>query len=107
MTVSTATTMTASLSWARTSRATRQREPQQQPYLPRDAQPFPPRDQQAHNRQQHQPQPLCSRTKADTKADRMTGGCRPSSPAAAADNSNPGSNGHDQGDRNQGDQQPR
>src|SRR6476659_3602543 len=33
------------------------REPQQQPYLPRDAQPFPPRDQQVQNRQQHQPQP--------------------------------------------------
>ena len=32
------------------------REPQQQPYLPRDAQPFPPRDQQVHNRPQHQPQ---------------------------------------------------
>src|SRR4029450_7819140 len=26
------------------------REPQQQPYLPRDAQPFPPRDQKVHNR---------------------------------------------------------
>jgi hypothetical protein len=35
------------------------REPQQQPYLPRDAQPFPPRDQQAPQqggRHQHQPQ---------------------------------------------------
>jgi len=30
-------------------------QPQQQPYLPRDAQPFPPRDQQQHSRPQHQP----------------------------------------------------
>src|SRR5471030_913582 len=32
-----------------------QHVPQEQPYLPRDAQPFPPRDQQQHSRPQHQP----------------------------------------------------
>ena len=76
-----------------------QREPQQQPFLPRDAQPFPSRDQQQPRQQQpaqqHQPQPYSGEADANGLPAFITGG-QPGQP-------NGGTNGHDnqqQGDRN-------
>jgi hypothetical protein len=75
------------------------REPQQQPFLPRDAQPFPPRDQQQQPRQQqpaqqHQPQPYGGETDMNGLPAFITGG--------QPGQQNGGANGHDnqqQGDR--------
>jgi Domain of unknown function (DUF4167) len=74
-----------------------QREPQGQPYLPRDAQPFPPRDQQVqqHQRpQQHQPssQPQPSDEESNGLPAFITGG-------APQPQMNGGPNGHEQGER--------
>ena len=76
------------------------REPQQQPYLPRDAQPFPPREQQVHNRPQHQQQPYPQPTQGGHEGGQELGGL----PAFitggnAQPQQNPSSNGHDQPDR--------
>ena len=76
------------------------REPQQQPFLPRDAQPFPPRDQQQARQQQqpaqqHQPQPYGGESDMSNGLPAfITGGQQPQQ--------NGGANGHDnqqQGDR--------
>ncbi len=71
-----------------------QREPQPQPYLPRDAQPFPSRDQ-VQNRPQHQPQhqPEGGQDMGSLPAF-ITGGNQPQQNIG-------GGNGHEQGDRNQ------
>jgi hypothetical protein len=75
------------------------REPQQQPYLPRDAQPFPPRDQQVQNRpqqQQQQPYPQPNQGGQDVgglPAFITGGGGQPQQ--------NSGPNGYDQADRGQ------
>ena len=74
------------------------REPQQQPYIPRDAQPFPPGDQQVHNRQQHQPQPF-----HPNQGGQDVGGLPAFITGGGQPQQNSGQNGHDQGDRNQGD----
>jgi type II secretory pathway pseudopilin PulG len=66
------------------------REPQPQPYLPRDAQPFPPRDQQARPAPQY---PAAEEQNAGGLPAFITGGNQPQ-PSA-------GSNGHDQGERGQ------
>ena len=68
------------------------REPQAQPYLPRDAQPFPPRDQQV--RPQQQP-PMGDEQGGSGLPAFITGGNQPQP--------NVGGNGHDQGERGQGD----
>jgi hypothetical protein len=77
-----------------------QREPQQQPFMPRDAQPFPSRDQQQQPRQQQQPvqqqqpQPYGGDSDANGLPAFITGG-QPGQP-------NGGTNGHDnqqQGER--------
>jgi hypothetical protein len=78
------------------------REPQQQPYLPRDAQPFPPRDQQVHNRPQHQSQPQQPPSQGGHEGGQDVGGL----PAFITGGGQPqqqnaGSNGYDQGDRGQ------
>src|SRR6516225_236094 len=78
------------------------REPQQQPYLPRDAQPFPPRDQQVHNRQQHQPQPYHP-NQGGHEGGQDVGGLPAFITGGGQPQQNSGQNGHDQGDRNQGD----
>jgi hypothetical protein len=72
------------------------REPQGQPYLPRDAQPFPPRDQAQHGRApSHQPQPY-PQQQPQGEADMnglpafITGGGGPQ----------PQANGHEQSERN-------
>jgi hypothetical protein len=74
------------------------REPQGQPYLPRDAQPYPPRDQQQHQPrpQQHQPysQPQPSEQEANGLPAFITGSGAPPQPQM-----NGGPNGHEQGDR--------
>jgi hypothetical protein len=67
------------------------REPQPQPYLPRDAQPFPPRDQQQQPRQQQQPYPQSSgEGDANALPAFITGG----QPQQGG-----GQNGHEQGER--------
>ncbi len=94
-------------------------QPQQQPFLPRDAQPFPPRDQQVQNRpqqqhpqqqhpqqqhpQQHQPQQQQPSQGGNDGAQELgalpafiTGGGQPQQNSGQQ---NP--NGHDQGDRGQ------
>ncbi|HET9717099.1 MAG TPA: DUF4167 domain-containing protein [Pseudolabrys sp.] len=80
------------------------REPQQQPYLPRDAQPFPPRDQQMHHRppQQHQ-QPYHQHAQQSGEGGQDVGGLPAFITGAGGGQpqQNSGSNGHDQGDRNQ------
>ncbi len=78
------------------------REPQQQPYLPRDAQPFPPRDQQVHNRQQHQSQPYHP-NQGGHEGGQDVGGLPAFITGGGQPQQNSGQNGHDQGDRNQGD----
>jgi hypothetical protein len=78
------------------------REPQQQPYLPRDAQPFPPRDQQVPNRQQHQPQPYHP-NQGGHEGGQDVGGLPAFITGSGQPQQNSGQNGHDQGDRNQGD----
>src|SRR5207344_2598341 len=78
------------------------REPQQQPYIPRDAQPFPPRDQQVHNRQQHQPQPQHP-NQGTHEGGQDVGGLPAFITGGGQPQQNSGQNGHDQGDRNQGD----
>src|SRR6476646_3704090 len=78
------------------------REPQQQPYIPRDAQPFPPRDQQVHNRQQHQPQPYHP-NQGGHEGGQDVGGLPAFITGGGQPQQNSGQNGHDQGDRNQGD----
>ncbi len=69
-----------------------QPQPQQQPYIPRDAQPFPPRDQQVPQRPQHQPQPEGDIGGLPAF---ITGGGNQPQPNMG------GGNGHDQGERNQ------
>jgi len=78
-----------------------QREPQPQPYLPRDAQPFPPRDQAQHNRapaQQPQPYPQQQQQQQPQGESDMNGlpafitGSGGPQPQAQA-------NGHEQGER--------
>ncbi len=70
------------------------REPQPQPYLPRDTQPFPPRDQQAQHvrqpHQQHQPEG----SEVGGLPAFITGGGQTQQNIG-------GGNGHDQGDRGQ------
>src|SRR6185295_6756462 len=78
------------------------REPQQQPYIPRDAQPFPPRDQQVQNRQQHQPQPYHP-NQGGHEGGQDVGGLPAFITGGGQPQQNSGQNGHDQGDRNQGD----
>jgi hypothetical protein len=73
------------------------REPQQQPYLPRDAQPFPPRDQQVHNRPQHQQQPH----QPNQGGGQDVGGLPAFITGSGQPQQNPAQNGHDQGDRGQ------
>jgi hypothetical protein len=72
------------------------REPQPQPYLPRDAQPFPPRDQQVQRPQQQQP---TGDEQSATGLPAFITGNQP--PPNVGGN---GPNGHDQGERgHQGD----
>jgi hypothetical protein len=85
-------------------------QPQQQPYIPRDAQPFPPRDQQVQNRPQHQQQPYQQPNQQPNQSGHeggqevgglpafITGGGGGGQPQQ---NSGPNQNGHDQGDRGQ------
>src|SRR6476660_7969442 len=79
------------------------REPQQQPYLPRDAQPFPPRDQQVQNRPQHQPQPNQQQPNQGGQGGQEVGGLPAFITGGGQPQQNPGQNqnGHDQGDRGQ------
>lgn len=89
------------------------REPQQQPYLPRDAQPFPPRDQQAQNRpqhqQQHQPQhqqqpqqqPYPQTNQGGQEGGQDVGGLPAFITGGGQPQQNSGQNGYDQGDRGQ------
>ena len=80
------------------------REPQQQPYLPRDAQPFPPRDQQVHNRPQHQPQQYQQQpNQGGQEGGQEVGGLPAFITGGGQPQPNPGQNqnGHDQGDRGQ------
>ncbi|MGC2045779.1 MAG: DUF4167 domain-containing protein [Pseudolabrys sp.] len=78
------------------------REPQQQPYLPRDAQPFPPRDQQVQNRPQHQPQPYQQPSQqGGHEGGQEVGGLPAFITGGGQPQQNPGPNGHDQGDRGQ------
>jgi hypothetical protein len=67
------------------------REPQPQPYLPRDAQPFPPRDQ-AQPRQQPQPYPQGS-------GDGDANGGLPAFITGGQPQQNGGQNGHEQGEQ--------
>src|SRR6478736_1404450 len=76
------------------------REPQQQPYIPRDAQPFPPRDQQVHNRQQHQPQPYHP-NQGGHEGGQDVGGLPAFITGGGQPQQNSGQNGYDQGDRGQ------
>src|SRR6476660_2743364 len=76
------------------------REPQQQPYIPRDAQPFPPRDQQVHNRQQHQPQPYHP-NQGGHEGGQDVGGLPAFITGGGQQKQNSGQNGYDQGDRGQ------
>jgi Domain of unknown function (DUF4167) len=75
------------------------REPQQQPYLPRDAQPFPPRDQQAHNRAHHQPQPHQQSGQAGHEGGQDVGGLPAFITGGGQPQQNVGPNGYDQGER--------
>src|SRR5262250_1294910 len=85
------------------------REPQQQPYLPRDAQPFPPRDQQVqHNRpqqhhQQQQPyqQPGQGGQGGHEGGPEQLGGLPAFITGGGQPQQNSGPNGYDQGDRGQ------
>src|SRR6476659_2198805 len=79
-------------------------QPQQQPYLPRDAQPFPPRDQQVHNRPQHQPQQYQQQpNQGGQEGGQEVGGLPAFITGGGQPQQNPGQNqnGHDQGDRGQ------
>jgi len=82
------------------------REPQQQPYLPRDAQPFPPRDQQVQNRPQHQQPPYQQQPNQGGQGSHEGGQEVGGLPAfitggGAQPQQTSGQNGHDQGDRGQ------
>jgi hypothetical protein len=77
------------------------REPQQQPYLPRDAQPFPPRDQQMHNRPQHQPQPYQPPGQGGHEGGQEVGSLPAFITGGGQSQQNVGPNGYDQGDRGQ------
>jgi hypothetical protein len=77
------------------------REPQQQPYLPRDAQPFPPRDQQVHNRPQHQQQPNQQPGQGGPEGGNEVGGLPAFITGGGQPQQNAGPNGYDQGDRGQ------
>jgi len=78
------------------------REPQQQPYLPRDAQPFPPRDQQMHNRPQHQQQPYQQQpSQGGHEGGQDVGGLPSFITGGGQPQQNSAQNGHDQGDRGQ------
>src|SRR6478736_6622961 len=86
------------------------REPQQQPYLPRDAQPFPPRDQQVQNRpqqhqqhqpQQHQQQPYPQPNQGGHEGGQDVGGLPAFITGGGQPQQNSGQNGYDQGDRGQ------
>ena len=99
------------------------REPQQQPYLPRDAQPFPPRDQQAQNRPQHQQhqqhqqqqhqqhqqhqqqhqqqQPYPQTNQGGQEGGQDVGGLPAFITGGGQPQQNSGQNGYDQGDRGQ------
>ena len=81
------------------------REPQPQPYLPRDAQAFPPRgdQQQFHNRPQQQPQPYPQQNQAGHEGNQDVGGLPAFITGGGQPQQNTGQNGHDQGDRGQGD----
>src|SRR5689334_4832032 len=79
------------------------REPQPQPYLPRDTQPFPPRDQQFHNRpqqqqQQQQQQPYPQQSQGGHEGQDV-GGLPAFITGSGQPQQNPAQNGHDQGDR--------
>jgi len=90
------------------------REPQQQPYIPRDAQPFPPRDQQVHNRphqqqhhqqqhhhqQHHQQQPHQQPGQGGQEGGQDLGGLPAFITGGGQPQPNAG-NGYDQGDRGQ------
>jgi hypothetical protein len=67
------------------------REPQPQPYLPRDAQPFPPRDQQVQRPQQQQP------TGDEQSATGLPAFITGNQPSPNVGGNGP--NGHDQGER--------
>ena len=75
------------------------REPQPQPYLPRDAQPFPPRDQQFQNRPHQQPHPQPSQGGANEGGQEVGGLPAFITGSGGQPQQNPGQNGHDQGDR--------
>jgi hypothetical protein len=77
------------------------REPQQQPYLPRDAQPFPPRDQQVQNRPQHQQQPYPQPNQGGHEGGQDVGGLPAFITGGGQPQQNSGQNGYDQGDRGQ------
>ena len=79
------------------------REPQQQPYLPRDSQPFPPRDQQVHNRPRDQQQPYQQPNPSGQEGGQETGGLPAfiTGGGQPQQNSGQNQNGHDQGDRGQ------
>src|SRR5581483_8384626 len=80
------------------------REPQQQPYLPRDAQPFPPRDQQMHNRPQPQPQqqqPYPQPSQGGHEGGQDVGGLPAFITGGGQPQQGPGPNGYDQADRGQ------
>ena len=78
------------------------REPQQQPYLPRDAQPFPPRDQQVHKRPpQHQQPPYQQSGHGGHEGGQEVGGLPAFITGGGQPQQNAGPNGYDQGDRGQ------
>ncbi|HET7804155.1 MAG TPA: DUF4167 domain-containing protein [Pseudolabrys sp.] len=77
------------------------REPQQQPYLPRDAQPFPPRDQQVQNRPQHQQQPYPQPNQGGHESGQDVGALPAFITGGGQPQQNSGQNGYDQGDRGQ------
>jgi hypothetical protein len=76
------------------------REPQAQPYLPREGQPFPPRDQQMHSRpQQHQPQPYSQpQPTGEHEANGLPAFITGGGPQTQVNGS---PNGHEQGERNE------
>jgi hypothetical protein len=82
-----------------------QREPQGQPYLPRDAQPFPPREQAQHHQprpqQQHQPypQPQPSEHEANGLPAFITGGAPQPQMNGAPNGHEQGGERHDRNDR--------
>jgi hypothetical protein len=77
------------------------REPQQQPFLPRDAQPFPPRDQQVQNRPQHQQQPNPQPNQGGQEGGQDVGGLPAFITGGGGQPQQNSGNGYDQGDRGQ------